>query len=177
MIDKSRFIVQTLYIGNFFPKTVMLSCEAQYIPYTIIFREVNNMLKQVSIYAENKKGTFQDLTSLLMQEGINILGSVTQNSTEYGVVRMIVSDTEKTIDLLKANGYLCKSTHIIGVEMADKVGSLNHLLLALLDGNINVDYTYLCFNRETGMPIIILHTEDIFEVENYLKTKGFVVQQ
>ena len=53
------------------------------------------MLKQVSIYAENKKGTFRDITTILMQEDINILGSVTNNSTEYGVVRMIVSDTEK----------------------------------------------------------------------------------
>jgi len=134
------------------------------------------MLKQVSIYAENKKGTFRDITTILMQEDINILGSVTNNSTEYGVVRMIVSDTEKALRVLQANHYLCKSTSIIGVEMADKVGSLNHLLLALLDGNINVDYTYLCFNRETGMPVIILHTEDIFEVENHLKTKGFAVQ-
>ena len=134
------------------------------------------MLNQVSIYAENKKGTFRDITTILMQEDINILGSVTNNSTEYGVVRMIVSDTEKALRVLQANHYLCKSTSIIGVEMADKVGSLNHLLQELLDGNINVDYTYLCFNRETGMPVIILHTEDIFEVENHLKTKGFAVQ-
>lgn len=134
------------------------------------------MLKQVSIYAENKKGTFRDITTILMQEDINILGSVTNNSTEYGVVRMIVSDTEKALRVLQANHYLCKYTSIIGVEMADKVGSLNHLLQELLDGNINVDYTYLCFNRETGMPVIILHTEDIFEVENHLKTKGFAVQ-
>lgn len=134
------------------------------------------MLKQVSIYAENKKGTFRDITTILMQEDINILGSVTNNSTEYGVVRMIVSDTEKALRVLQANHYLCKSTSIIGVEMADEVGSLNHLLQELLDGNINVDYTYLCFNRETGMPVIILHTEDIFEVENHLKTKGFAVQ-
>ncbi len=134
------------------------------------------MLKQVSVYAENSKGTFQNITSLLMQEGINILGSVTRNSSEFGVIRMIVSDTQKALDILQANDYLCRSTHIIGVEMADKVGSLNTLLLELLHGNINVDYTYLCFNRETGMPVIILHTEDIFEVENHLKTKGFAVQ-
>ena len=73
-----------------------------------IRREENDMLKQVSIYAENKKGTFQNITSLLQKENINILGSVTNDSTEYGVVRMIVSDTEKTIRILEASGYLCK---------------------------------------------------------------------
>ena len=89
---------------------------------------------------------------------------------------MIVSDTERALAALRANGYLCKDANIIGVEMTDEVGSLNHLLLELADGNINVDYTYLCFNRESGKPIIILHTEDIFEVQNHLRAKGFLVQ-
>ena len=134
------------------------------------------MLRQVSIFAENKKGTFQSITGILVKENINILGSITNDSAEYGIVRMIVSDTERALAALRANGYLCKDANFIGVEMTDEVGSLNHLLLELADGNINVDYTYLCFNRESGKPIIILHTEDIFEVQNHLRAKGFLVQ-
>ena len=135
------------------------------------------MLKQVSIFVENKKGTFQSITSILQEENINILGSVTNDSAEYGIIRMIVSDTEKAIQAISQMGYLCKATGIIGVEMTDEVGSLNHLLLELTKGNISVDYTYLCFNRATGKPVIILHAEDIFEVENHLESKGFVVQR
>ncbi len=134
------------------------------------------MLKQVSIYAENKKGTFQAITDILFQRNINILGSVTNDSAEYGIVRMIVSDTEGAIRALEENGYLCRHTSIIGVETPDEVGSLNRLLLELSESNISVDYTYLCFNRDTGMPVIILHTDDIYEVENHLKAKGFAVQ-
>lgn len=133
------------------------------------------MLKQVSIFAENKKGTFQSITEILQRENINILGSVTNDSPEYGIVRMIVSDTEKALLALSAEGYLCKATEIIGVEMMDEVGSLNHVLLELANGNINVDYTYLCFNRESGKPIIILHTDDIYEVQNHLNARGFTV--
>ncbi len=135
------------------------------------------MLKQVSIFVENKKGTFQSITSILQEENINILGSVTNDSAEFGIIRMIVSDTEKAIQAIRQMGYLCKATDIIGVEMTDEVGSLNHLLLELTKGNISVDYTYLCFNRDTGKPVIILHAEDIFEVENHLESKGFVVQR
>ena len=51
------------------------------------------MLKQISIYAENKKGTFQNITEILQNSGINILGSVTNDSAEYGIIRMVVSDT------------------------------------------------------------------------------------
>lgn len=134
------------------------------------------MLKQVSIFAENRKGTFQSITGILQEENINILGSVTNDSAEYGIVRMIVSDTEKALEALRKNGYLCRANDILGVEMADEIGSLNRLLLSLSAGNISVDYIYLCFNRDTGMPVLILHTDEIGEVEEYLKSKGFSVQ-
>ena len=116
------------------------------------------MLKQVSIFAENKRGTFQSITGILQDENINILGSITNDSAEYGIVRMIVSDTEKALRALSANGYLCRSNDILGVEMEDEIGSLNRLLISLSDGNISVDYIYLCFNRDTGKPVLILHT-------------------
>ena len=53
------------------------------------------MLKQVSIYAENRKGTMQQITGILLEENINILGSVTNDSAEYGIIRMVVSEPEK----------------------------------------------------------------------------------
>ena len=134
------------------------------------------MLKQVSIFAENKRGTFQSITGILQEENINILGSITNDSAEYGIVRMIVSDTEKALRALSANGYLCRSNDILGVEMEDEIGSLNRLLISLSDGNISVDYIYLCFNRDTGKPVLILHTDEIREVEEYLKSRGFLVQ-
>lgn len=136
----------------------------------------HKLLKQVSIFAENKKGTFKSITEVLYKNNINILGSATIDGVDFGTVRMIVSDTEKALQALEEAGFLCRATNIIGVELEDKTGSLNYLLQELTCGNINVDYTYLCFNRETGMPIIILHTDDIYEVENHLKSKGFAVQ-
>ena len=66
-----------------------------------------------------------------------------------------------------------KSIRIICFEMADEVGNLNHLLQALSDSNINVDYIYLSFNRDSGKPILILRVEDIYEVENCMRAKGF----
>ena len=60
--------------------------------------------------------------------------------------------------------------------MEDEIGSLNRLLISLSDGNISVDYIYLCFNRDTGKPVLILHTDEIREVEEYLKSRGFLVQ-
>ena len=100
------------------------------------------MLKQVSIYAENKKGTIQNITGLLAEKNINILGSVINDGAEYGIIRMIVSDPESAAE-------------------------------ALYDSNVNATYIYLSFNRESGKPIMVFHTEDISEVESCLESKGF----
>ena len=131
------------------------------------------MLKQISIYAENKKGTFQSITAILQENGINILGSVTNDSAEYGIIRMVVSDTDLALKALKENGYICKQTDVLGIEVKDEVGNLNKLLLAMLESNINADYLYLSFNRDTGRPIMVIHTPDIYEVEACLVSKGF----
>ena len=133
------------------------------------------MLKQLSIYAENKKGTLQNITRILRDANINILGSVTNDSAEYGIVRMVVSDPFKASDALGNAGYLCKLADVTGVEVSDQVGNLHNLLQSLSESNINVDYVYLSFNRDTGMPILIFHTEDVYEVEACLASKGFTV--
>ena len=62
------------------------------------------MLKQLSIYAENKKGVMQNITGILKDEDINILGSVTNDSAEYGIVRMVVSEPDKAMEALIAAG-------------------------------------------------------------------------
>ena len=133
------------------------------------------MLRQLSIYAENKKGTMQSITQILADENINIWGSCTNDGAEYGINRMVVSDPEKAMDALERAGYLCRLTSVIGVELADEVGNLNRLLKALAESNINIHYIYLSFNRESGLPVLIFQTEDVPEVESCIKNKGFSV--
>ncbi|MCM1327709.1 MAG: hypothetical protein NC094_13605 [Bacteroidales bacterium] len=133
------------------------------------------MLKQVSIYAENKRGTMQKITSILAAKNINILGSVTNDSAEYGIVRMVVSDPDSALDALAKEGYLCRLTDVLGVEITDEVGNLNRLLLSLEESNISVDYLYLSFNRASGKPIMVFHAQEPYEVEACIKSKGFTL--
>lgn len=133
------------------------------------------MLKQVSIYAENKKGTLQDITGILANRNINILGSVINDGAEYGIIRMVVSEPDKAVAFLKEAGYLCKLTDVLGVEVEDEVGNLHKLLVALAQSNISVEYVYLSFNRDSAKPIMVFQVEDIFEVECCLKAKGFTL--
>ncbi len=133
------------------------------------------MLKQLSIYAENRKGNMQKITSILEKEQVNIWGSVTNDSAEYGIIRMVVSDPDRAMKALEAGGYMCRLTNVIGVEMEDEVGNLNKLLGALSDSNINVNYIYLSFNRDSGKPVLVFHAEETGEVEDCIVSKGFCV--
>lgn len=133
------------------------------------------MLKQVSVFAENSRGTMQKITAILEREQINIWGSVTNDSAEYGIIRMVVSDPDKALKALKEAAYLSQLNDVMGVELEDKVGNLNHLLLAFADSNINVNYIYLSFNRDSGKPVLIFQTEDIWEAEDCISAKGFSV--
>ena len=134
------------------------------------------MLKQLSIFAENKRGTMTKLTGVLAKEEISILGSVTNDSAEYGIIRMIVTDPEKACQALKKEGWICRLTDVIGVEITDEVGQLHKLLKAIEYSCINVDYLYLSFDRETARPVIIFHTEDVPEMESSLEYQGYQVR-
>ena len=91
------------------------------------------MLKQLSIFAENKKGTMQQITQILFENDVNILGSVNNDSAEYGIVRMVVSDPDKAEQALQAAGYMTRQTDVLGVEVVDQPGNLNSLLKTLLE--------------------------------------------
>ncbi len=130
------------------------------------------MLKQVSVFTEKSKGTFQHVTEILVNHDINIWGSVTNDSAEFGIIRMVVSDPDGAYDALTEAGYMCRRTEVLGVEMKDEVGSLNKLLLSMIESNINVNYMYLSFNRDSGMPVMVVHTDEIEEVEACMRGKG-----
>ncbi len=131
------------------------------------------MLKQVSVFTENSKGSFQRVTGILAERKINIWGSVTNDSAEFGIIRMVVSDPDDAFNALTEAGYMCRRTNVLGIEMKDEVGSLDNLLISMSKSYININYMYLSFNRDSGMPVMVVHTEDLREVESCLKGKGF----
>ncbi len=133
------------------------------------------MLKQLSIFTENKKGAMLSILTVLADAGINILASVTNDSAEYGIVRMLVSDPELAVRLLTAEGYLCRTGEVLGVELADEPGALKQFLAAIADINVNVDYIYLSYNRANGRPVLVIHCASIQEVELSLISRGFSI--
>ncbi|MBE5808477.1 MAG: amino acid-binding protein [Clostridiales bacterium] len=133
------------------------------------------MISQLSIFAENTKGAMQRITQLLSDAGVNMNTLITNDSAEYGIVRMLVSDDARAIDALSAAGYMCRTDYVIAVEISDDCGSLNRLLTTMQRGNINIDYIYVTYSNLSHKPVAIMRTQDAMEVEEFLTGQGYAM--
>ena len=131
------------------------------------------MIRQLSIFAENKKGAMNRITQILQDATINMNTLVTNDSAEFGIIRMLVSDTETAARVLGEAGYMCHSDFVAAVEIGDECGSLNGLLSTVTAGNINLDYIYVTYNSLSRNPVAILKTTDLMEVEEFLQARGY----
>ena len=131
------------------------------------------MIRQLSIFAENKKGAMHHVTQVLADAGINMNTLVTNDSAEFGIIRMLVDDTDRASQSLLAAGYLCHADWVVAAEIGDECGSLNALLETLVRGNVNLDYLYVTYSGLSRHPVAILRTQDIMEVEDFLSAQGY----
>ena len=131
------------------------------------------MLRQTSIYTENRRGAMSAITDRLSSAEININAFVTNDSAEFGTVRMLVSDADRAAEILQKAGYMTKTTPVIAAEIPDDVGSLNRLLDFIEQANINIDYLYATFDRESAGPIIVIRADDLPELEAFLRSNGY----
>lgn len=131
------------------------------------------MIRQLSIFAENKKGAMHQITQALADANINMNTLVTNDSAEFGIIRMLVSDTDRASRCLHEAGYLCHCDNVVAAEIGDACGSLNALLDTLDKGNVNLDYLYVTYSGLSRQPVAILRTPDIMEVEAFLQGKGY----
>jgi len=130
-------------------------------------------MKQVSVYTANRKGAMYRLTHALADAGVDIRALVTNDSAEFGTIRMIVDQPDVAIDALNEAGYLCQLTDVIGVVIDDKVGGLDKLLADIDYMNISVDYIYICYDRLENKVIAVIHTD--VEIETILARKGWCI--
>ena len=131
------------------------------------------MISQLSIFAENAKGAMLRVSKTVSDAGIDIYNVVTNDSAEFGIVRMLVTEPERALEILGKEGYMCKLDKVIGVEIPDEVGSLTKLLDTIQRSNINIEYLYVSYSRDSKTPLAVLKVVGYAEVEAFLKSKGY----
>ena len=126
------------------------------------------IVKQLSIFVENKSGAIAYITNLLGSNNINIRSLQIADSTDFGILRLIVDDGNKALDLVKKEGYTAKLTDVISVVVPDKPNGLNELLKLLSDNNVEIDYLYVFIGKNNLGAEAILKTANINKVEALL---------
>lgn len=134
------------------------------------------MTKQLSLFTENKRGALKKITNTLKTADININTMLSNDSAEYGIIRMIVDRPEDALKALTDDGYMCRLDDVIAVNMPDDPGSLHIILNALDEGRINIDYLYISYDRKAATPIVILKTSEP-ETRTFLEGRGFTIAE
>ena len=115
-------------------------------------------LKQISVFLENKSGRLTEVLEALGKEKINITALSIADTTEYGILRMIVSDPQKALLLLKKEGFTTNVTEVISIRTPSEAGSFARALRIFSDEGISVEYMY-AFSME-GKSLLVMKTED-----------------
>ncbi len=131
------------------------------------------MFRQLSVYAENAKGTMRRITGILADAGINMNTLITNDSAEFGIIRALVSDADLAAEVLTGQGFMCRVENVLAVEISDESGSLHKLLTVMEEGNINIDYLYVTYSCLSKLPVAIMRTPDLWEVEDFLTSRGY----
>ncbi len=123
---------------------------------------------QLSIFLENQKGNLYRVTDLLAQNDINIKALFLADTSEFGILRLVVPDYKKAKQVLEENHYIVKETHVIGAVMDDIPGGLSTILKILNDEDIDLEYLYAIAYGESEKAGLLLHTEDLDQLESVL---------
>lgn len=127
------------------------------------------LVKQISVFLENKPGRLSEAAKVLADSGIDISALSLADTDEYGVLRMIVSDPDKAKKALGESGVICKVTDALVVAIDDRPGGFSEALQILTDSGIEVKYMYACVSREQGKAIMVLSVEDPAKADELIR--------
>lgn len=133
------------------------------------------MAEQISIFIENKEGRLAEVTAILRDAQVNIRALSLADTTDFGVLRLIVNDNDKATAALKNQGFTVGKTQVLAVEVSDEPGGLNQVLDPLSEQNVNVEYMYAFANPQCKNAIMIFRFDDLEKAKSILAENSIKV--
>ena len=130
-------------------------------------------VEQISIFIENKSGRLAEVTRILGDAGVNIRALSLADTSDFGILRLIVNDRETAKNVLKERGFTVNKTEVVAVEVPDQPGGLSRILQVLDGESINVEYMYAFVERCGGNAVIIFRFDEADRAIRALLAKGF----
>jgi len=130
-------------------------------------------VRQLSIFLENKSGRLQEVLETLSRENINIAALTIADTSEYGILRLIVSDPENGYKLLKTCGFSVNLTDVISISVSHEPGSLGKVLKKFSEENLSIEYMYAFSLGEKA--IIVLRTDNRSKAFEIIEQNHFTI--
>ncbi len=129
-------------------------------------------VEQISIFLENKSGRLAEVTQILAGNGINIRALSLADTADFGILRLIVNEPEKTKTVLKENGFTAAKNEVVAVVLPDRPGGLAGILSTLQGKSINVEYMYAFVQKNEGNAVLIFRFDEVEKAISVLKAAG-----
>ncbi len=131
------------------------------------------IIRQLSVFLENKPGRLCAATDALAKEGVNISALTVADTAEFGVLRMIVDQPDLAKEVLNANGIVVRISHVLAVAMDDAPGGAGGILHLISEAGLNVEYMYACVGRLSGKALMIIRTDNREKAAEVLHANGY----
>jgi hypothetical protein len=125
--------------------------------------------EQISVFLENKAGRLAEVTGILSEANVNIRALALADTSDFGVLRLIVDDNIKAVESLKNRGFTVGRTDVVAVEVEDRPGGLHRLLDMLNKAGTNVEYMYAFVQHSGENAVMIFRFDNIDEAIKVLK--------
>ncbi len=132
-------------------------------------------VKQLSIFLQNKEGSLYDALEILTSANINIKALSLADTSDFGILRIVVDNPEKGIEIPKENNFLVKPTDIIAIEMDDTPGGLSGILGIIKKNKINLEYLYAFTHDKIDKAILLLHTDNLDDLISSLENEDITI--
>ena len=129
-------------------------------------------VKQLSLFLENKPGSLNRPVRLLAEANFNILALSVADTQQFGILRLIVPDWEKAIQLLEKEDFIVKVTDMVALEVSDAPGGLSRILGALEKTRVNLEYMYGFTQRKEGKGLLVFRFDDPDQAIEVLQKAG-----
>ena len=123
-------------------------------------------IKQVSVFLENKTGRINEVAKTLSRHGINMQAFSMAETTDFGILRLIVSDVDKAVEVLRGENFAVMLTDVVCLHCPNKAGALAHILEQLAASEVSIEYMYAF--AEDDMANIVVRPTDIALCEKAL---------
>lgn len=130
------------------------------------------MIRQLSVFVENKPGSLMEVTSELTKVHVNIRAVATFDTPEFGILRLVVDQPDEAKAYLTSKGFVVRVHEVIGVELEDRKGNLNQMLEILAKGNLNINYIYSFVIRDGRAPVMVFSADDYAKAAEILNEAG-----